>query len=184
MGKIIVLRLGHRKKRDKRITTHVGLVARAFGANGIIFSGERDEEVLASLRNTCEKWGYKDFEIHYVQDWLELIDRFKQEGWLLVHLTMYGINIQYQLQEIRNLFRKKDKNLLIIVGAEKVPRKVYEIAHYNIAIGNQPHSEVAALAVFLDRLFNGQELLNLFEDAKIQIIPSTNSKKVITRISK
>ena len=33
---IIVLRIGHRIGRDKRITTHVALVARAFGANEII----------------------------------------------------------------------------------------------------------------------------------------------------
>lgn len=184
MGRIIVLRLGHRKKRDKRITTHVGLVARAFGANGIILSGERDDDVLKSLEKVCEKWGYRNFEISYVQDWLGTIINFKKEGWLIVHLTMYGVNIQYPLRDIKNLFYNKGKNLLVIIGAEKVPGKIYEIAHYNIAIGNQPHSEVAALAVFLDRLFNGRELLNFFEDAKIQIIPSTNSKKVIMKINK
>ena len=32
---ISILRLGHRISRDKRITTHVALVARAFGANNI-----------------------------------------------------------------------------------------------------------------------------------------------------
>ncbi len=181
MGRIIVLRLGHRKNRDKRITTHVGLVARAFGANGIILSGEWDEDVIKSLKEVCDKWGYRDFEIHYVQDWLEAMISFKQKGWLLVHLTMYGVNIQYYLEEIKRLLVIENKNLLIIVGAEKVPKKVYEIAHFNIAIGNQPHSEVAALAVFLDRLFNGRELLSYFRDAKIQIVPAKNSKKVITR---
>ncbi|MCG7848715.1 MAG: tRNA (cytidine(56)-2'-O)-methyltransferase, partial [ANME-2 cluster archaeon] len=31
---IVVLRLGHRPERDQRVTTHVGLTARALGASG------------------------------------------------------------------------------------------------------------------------------------------------------
>ncbi|MGI0148094.1 MAG: tRNA (cytidine(56)-2'-O)-methyltransferase, partial [Thermoplasmata archaeon] len=34
--RVTVLRLGHRPSRDKRVTTHVALVARAFGAAGIL----------------------------------------------------------------------------------------------------------------------------------------------------
>jgi len=34
------------------------------------------------------------------------------------------------------------------------------------------------LAVFLDRLFEGQELSKEFEGAKIRIIPQTRGKKV------
>ena len=37
---IVVLRLGHRIGRDARISTHCGLVARALGANKIIYSGD------------------------------------------------------------------------------------------------------------------------------------------------
>ena len=33
---VSVLRLGHRRDRDKRITSHLGLTARAFGANEIL----------------------------------------------------------------------------------------------------------------------------------------------------
>jgi tRNA (cytidine56-2'-O)-methyltransferase len=35
MRRITVLRLSHRVGRDERVTTHVGLTARAFGASGI-----------------------------------------------------------------------------------------------------------------------------------------------------
>ena len=49
--------------------------------------------------------------------------------------------------------------LLVVVGAEKVPWDVYEQAEYNVGVTNQPHSEVASLAVFLDRLFEGEELV-------------------------
>ena len=47
---IVVLRLGHRRARDKRISTHVGLVARAFGAQKIIYSGEKDQKLLDSIK--------------------------------------------------------------------------------------------------------------------------------------
>ncbi|MEM2376537.1 MAG: tRNA (cytidine(56)-2'-O)-methyltransferase, partial [Sulfolobales archaeon] len=36
--KVFVLRLGHRPLRDKRVTTHVALTARAFGANGFVLA--------------------------------------------------------------------------------------------------------------------------------------------------
>jgi tRNA (cytidine56-2'-O)-methyltransferase len=64
------------------------------------------------------------------------------------------------------------------VGASKVPREIYSMADYNVALGHQPHSEVSALAVFLDRLFDGRELTSTFKDAKIRIIPSQQGKKV------
>jgi tRNA (cytidine56-2'-O)-methyltransferase len=70
------------------------------------------------------------------------------------------------------------RKLLIIVGASKVPKEIYCISDYNIALGNQPHSEVSALAVFLDRLFGGKELTRTFKSAKIRIIPSQSGKMV------
>jgi tRNA (cytidine56-2'-O)-methyltransferase len=86
---------------------------------------------------------------------------------------MYGININNLLPGI-DIKRK----ILIIVGASKVPKEIYSIADYNIALGHQPHSEVSALAVFLDRLFEGRELAKTFNDAKIRIIPSQKGKSV------
>ncbi|MEM5871528.1 MAG: tRNA (cytidine(56)-2'-O)-methyltransferase, partial [Candidatus Aenigmatarchaeota archaeon] len=54
---IYVLRLGHRIHRDERISTHCGLVARAFGADGIIYSGEHDEKLIESVKRVSEEWG-------------------------------------------------------------------------------------------------------------------------------
>ncbi|MEM2794952.1 MAG: hypothetical protein QXY49_03760, partial [Thermofilaceae archaeon] len=71
------------------------------------------------------------------------------------------------------------KDILVVVGAEKVPADVYKLADFNVAIGNQPHSEVAALAVFLDRLYGGKELLKKFKGGRLVIIPSLRGKKVI-----
>ncbi len=44
--KINVLRLDHRQKRDARITTHVCLTARAFGADGVILNGDEDTKLM------------------------------------------------------------------------------------------------------------------------------------------
>jgi tRNA (cytidine56-2'-O)-methyltransferase len=108
-----------------------------------------------------------------VNEWKPLIQSWKKSGGIIVHLTMYGINVNDMLPQIN--IKKK---ILIIVGASKVPREIYSMADYNVALGHQPHSEVSALAVFLDRLFDGRELTRIFKDAKIRIIPSQEGKKV------
>ncbi len=170
--RIIVFRLGHRPERDKRITTHVALVARAFGANGVILD-KYDEKVINSVKKVVERFG-NDFFIDVKENWRKFFKEWKKSG-KIVHLTMYGINIDDIIERIK----KEKSDLLVVVGSEKVPREVYEIADYNVAIGNQPHSEVAALAIFLDRYFEGKELRKEFKNAKIKIIPQERGKKVI-----
>ena len=172
--KIYVLRLGHRSARDKRITTHVGLIARALGADGIIISGDRDDKVVKSLKKVVELWGGA-FEIQYVEDWYGLIKRFKKNGWELIHLTVYGLPIQ----DIMDSIRSSDRDKLIVVGAGKVPKVVYELADWNVAVSSQPHSECGSLAVFLDRFFQGRELTKEFEGWKLKVIPQARGKKVI-----
>ncbi|MEM3105097.1 MAG: tRNA (cytidine(56)-2'-O)-methyltransferase, partial [Candidatus Bathyarchaeia archaeon] len=104
--KIYVLRLGHRFARDKRITTHVGLIARALGADGIIISGDRDDKLVKSLEKVVELWG-GPFEIQYVEDWYNLLKSFKKDGWELIHLTVYGLPIQNAIDSIRSSDRNK-----------------------------------------------------------------------------
>ncbi len=171
-----MLRLGHRKDRDKRITTHVALVARAFGAKGIVFVGEIEPKIIEKVRDVTERWG-GPFEVNVVKSYREFIKRWKKEKGTVVHLTMYGENIV--TSDVLQRIRKNGGKILVIVGAEKVPREIYDLADFNVAIGNQPHSEVAALAVFLDRLYEGRELSKEFYNAKIKIIPSSRGKKVI-----
>jgi tRNA (cytidine56-2'-O)-methyltransferase len=166
---ITVLRLGHRPQRDKRITTHVALVARAFGADEIIIT-TKDEKVEKNVEDVVKRFG-GNFKIKTGISWKKAIRDF--EG-LKVHLTMYGLPVDEVISKI-----PRDKNIMIIVGAEKVPREIYEIVDFNVAVGNQPHSEVAALAIFLDRFFEGKELERRFENAKIQIIPQERGKKAI-----
>ncbi len=169
---IIVLRLGHRLPRDERISTHVCLVARAFGADEVVVSGEKDEGLIESVRDVVSRWG-GEFKASYVKNWKKFLLEKKDKGFKIVHLTMYGIPIEEKIEEIR-----REKNLVIVVGSEKVPSEVYQIADWNIAIGNQPHSEISALAIFLDRYFKGEELLKEF-NGKIKVIPQERGKKVI-----
>ncbi|WP_456422681.1 tRNA (cytidine(56)-2'-O)-methyltransferase [Thermococcus sp.] len=173
---IAVLRLGHRPERDKRITTHVALTARAFGADKIIISAEEDEHVKESVEDVVNRWG-GPFEIEFNLSWKKILREWREKG-VIVHLTMYGIHVDEAMPKVKEEL-KRGKDILVVVGAEKVPREVYELAHYNVAIGNQPHSEVAALAVFLDRLLDGEGLRKKFKGAKLRIIPQEKGKKVI-----
>jgi len=164
---ITVLRLGHRLGRDARISTHVGLVARAFGAQKIIYSGDKDEKMMNSVKFVSNEWG-GPFSVVYQKNWRKSVKNFKGTK---VHLTMYGIPIQKKISDI-----KKKRNVLVIIGGEKVPGEVYQMVDYNIAITNQPHSEVAALGVFLHEYFQGRE--KKFKGAKLKIIPQEKGKRV------
>ncbi len=171
MPKIVVLRMGHRPYRDKRVTTHVGLVARAFGADGMIIADAKDRGVEASIQKVTDLWG-GPFFIRSGEPWKSVVKKWRSDGGLIVHLTMYGRPLEETLAEA------KGKDLIIAVGAEKVPGELFKLADINVAIGSQPHSEVAALAVFLDRLFGGAELKKEFKNEKLRIIPSQKGKKV------
>ncbi|MCS7113391.1 MAG: tRNA (cytidine(56)-2'-O)-methyltransferase [Candidatus Bathyarchaeota archaeon] len=176
--RIYVLRLGHRIHRDRRITTHVGLAARAFGADGIIISGDMDQTVMNSLSRVVEVWG-GPFDIKYEGDWRKVIENYRRSGWRIVHLTMYGL----PLLEVIDSIRIDPSDKLIVVGSEKVPGVVYKLADWNVAITTQPHSEVSALAVFLDRLLEGREFHREFTSGMLKIIPQERGKKVLKLIN-
>ncbi|MEM1606870.1 MAG: tRNA (cytidine(56)-2'-O)-methyltransferase [Candidatus Bathyarchaeia archaeon] len=172
--RVFVLRLGHRIERDKRITTHVFLVARAFGAQGAFYSGQRDEKVEESVRKVVEMWG-GSFRVEYVKNWVEKMKQWRKNGGEIIHLTMYGL----PLDEVIDRIRESRRDKLVIVGSEKVPRLVYEIADWNVSVTSQPHSEVGALSVFLHELHMGRELKREFENAKIKVIPQAKGKKIM-----
>lgn len=170
---VSILRIGHRLVRDYRVTTHVALVARAFGAESMSVVNAEDD-IQKTIKKVNEQWG-GNFEIKEVKNWHTVIKEWKDIGGKVVHLTMYGINVDDIIGKIKN----DGNNLLVVVGAEKVPREVYDMSDYNVSIGNQPHSEIAALAIFLDRLFEGKELKQKF-NGKVRIVPSDRNKLVKT----
>ena len=164
-----VLRIGHRPERDKRITTHVALTARAFGASRISFH-RADSRILDTVSDVCKKFG-GDFKIEttsnpkrFLKDWPGKI----------IHLTMFGISIDEEVDKIKEL----PEPLLFVVGAEKVPVWVFELSDYNIAIGNQPHSEVAALSVALSKIYGNIYNQN-FEGGEVKVIPSSERRNMV-----
>jgi tRNA (cytidine56-2'-O)-methyltransferase len=166
---ITVLRLGHRPERDKRITTHVALTARAFGADKVIIS-TKEENIERTVNSVTKRFG-GPFEITTGQNWKRVMKDFQGQ---IVHLTMYGDTLENAMEKI-----DRDKDILVVVGATKVPASVYQDATFNVSIGNQPHSEVAALAVFLDRLTGGSGLRKGFRTCEMRIIPDAKGKTVV-----
>ena len=88
---------------------------------------------------------------------------------------MYGKHVEEVIPTIRD--NGKDK--LIIVGGSRVPTEVYELADWNLSVTNQPHSEVAALAICLHYVMDAKELDITYDDGKMQIIPNNEHKEVV-----
>ena len=167
---IEVIRIGQRLVRDDRVTTHVALVARAFGAERI-FMTEVNPDIKDTLSKINATWG-GDFEIVFIDSWRKVVKE-KKRSFKVVHLTMYGETINDVQSRLQT-----EENILVVVGAEKVPRDIYELADWNVSIGNQPHSEIGALAVLLDRIQGGDQLARNFENARRQIVPAKKGKNV------
>lgn len=171
--KIEVLRIGQRLVRDDRVTTHVALVSRAFGASKILMQ-EVNPEIKKTISDVNRAWG-GTFEVEIINNWKKVL-KSKKNSFKIVHLTMYGENIDSITDKL-----KQEEQILIVVGAEKVPREVYDLADYNVAVGNQPHSEISALAVLLDRILQGRQFLKKHENARKEIIPTKRGKKVLDK---
>ncbi|ADJ15644.1 tRNA (cytidine(56)-2'-O)-methyltransferase [Halalkalicoccus jeotgali] len=168
---LAVVRLGHRPGRDERMTSHVGLTARALGADRVILPDNAGQS-KATVKDITERFG-GPFSVELSDSQKALIREWEGR---VVHLTMYGERVQDVEEGIRETHREEP--LLVVVGGEKVPFGIYEHADWNVGVTNQPHSEVAGLAVFLDRLFCGRELEREWEDADQRVIPTETGKKV------
>ncbi|NHN58868.1 MULTISPECIES: tRNA (cytidine(56)-2'-O)-methyltransferase [Halorussus] len=183
---VAVLRLGHRPGRDERMTTHVGLTARALGADRAVLAGDAGKS-RETVEDITDRFGgpfaveLTDSPKAVLRDW---------EG-KVVHLTMYGERVQDVEDAVRAAHRgespagedvdegSEGQPILVVVGSQKVSFDVYEAADWNVGVTNQPHSEVAGLAVFLDRLFEGRELDREWTDADRRVVPEATGKTVI-----
>jgi tRNA (cytidine56-2'-O)-methyltransferase len=178
VNQVIVLRWGHRPQRDARLTTHVALAARALGAKGIILSDVRDLKIMESVEKVAQQWGGR-FLFEMGAPWKRVVREWRAKGGLIVHLTAYGENVE--TSDVMKKIKDSKKDVLIIVGSQKVPSEFFSknVSDFNVAIGNQPHSECASLAVFLDRFFEGKELSASFKNSKMKIVPQPRGKRVI-----
>ena len=173
---IEVLRLGHRKGRDPRITTHLALVSRAMGANGFVLAGDEDEKLFSNLDSVNERFGQGlscRYEKSPMKMLREISNSSEENKPLIIHLTMYGEPFKQVIPKI-----PKDKPIVVVVGGAKVPGEIFKISDYNIAVGNQPHSEVAALALFLDSWTEGEGFNREFSEPQLIISPSKSGKNV------
>jgi tRNA (cytidine56-2'-O)-methyltransferase len=178
--RVTVLRLGHRPGRDDRMTTHVGLTARALGADRALFEPDATDAV-ETARDITDRFG-GPFEAAISESPMGVLRDWRGP---VVHLTMYGLPVEATVPEVRERLQatadtdEDTDGLLVVLGAEKVPFEVYEHADYNVGVTNQPHSEVAALAVFLDRLFEGRELDRTWAGADRRVVPQATGKRVV-----
>ena len=168
---IRVLRLGFRFVRDDRTITHLCLVSRALGAEAILLE-EVEPDLLKTVQEVNQTWG-GSFGVEEARPWSKVIKAAKDEGRKVVHLTMYGLPIEEKMEEMR-----REDSFLVVVGGPKVPRDVYTQADYNIAVTSQPHSEIAALAIFLHELQEGKELKGEFPKSRLKIVPQDRGKRV------
>ena len=174
-----VLRLGYRKGRDPRITTHLALVSRALGATNFLLAGHRAPKAVVHRSDVLEQL-LVFVACEHVEGAMGWLRRFTQhdagdgEPGVAVHLTMYGEPYREVIPRIR-----RDRPVVVIVGGAKVPSDVFEYAQYNVAVGNQPHSEVAALALFMEGWYGQGGTERHFADARLVIEPSARGKSVI-----
>ena len=155
------------------MTTHVCLTARALGADGVIIADQEDKVVESTIREMTSRFG-GPFEINSGRPWRQMIKDWKADGGGIVHLTAYGLPLPKMIGEIQ----ESKKDLLVVVGSEKMPGEVFTLADWNISVTSQPMSEIAALAVFLDWFNEHSEFVREFSEARIKIIPSKDRKEV------
>lgn len=180
MAAIVVLRWGHRPQRDARLTAHVALTARALGANGIILADVEDRKIQETVAKITRSWG-DSFSFSMGIPWKKAVTDWKTKDGIIVHLTAYGENIE--TSDVLKRIKNSKKDILVLVGSQKVPKEFYseEISDFNVAVGNQPHSECASLAIFLDRLFEGKSLGRVFKNARVRIVPQRRGKKIVEK---
>jgi tRNA (cytidine56-2'-O)-methyltransferase len=178
--KVVVLRWGHRPSRDARLTTHVALAARALGASGLILSDVEDQKIKETVDEVTQCWG-GTFFFEMGISWRKAVSDWKTKNGIVVHLTAYGENVE--TSDVLHRIEASGKSVLVIVGSQKVPGEFFSeaVSDFNVAIGNQPHSECAGLAVFLDRFFRGKELATSFQNWKVSIVPQRRGKRIVKK---
>jgi len=182
MPQIFVLRWGHRPQRDVRLTTHVALTSRALCASGFILADVEDAHIQETVTKITKSWG-GNFQFEMGTPWKRAVREWKTKDGVIVHLTAYGENIQSS--DVMSRIKAAGKPVMLLVGSQKVPGEFYsgEVSDFNVAVGNQPHSECSALAIFLDRYFEGKELAKPFKKAKIEIVPKERGKQIKSNVN-
>ncbi len=128
-----------------------------------------DPDLARRVAAVGEGWGGA-FEVVGTPDWRRAVRAFDGP---VVHLTMYGLPLAKVRPKLTRVRR-----VLLVVGGAKVPPDLYRLATYNVAVGHQPHSEVAAVAVFLTQLF-GVPGPGPWPGARRTVVPQARGKRVV-----
>ena len=146
--------------------TDLCLIARAFGASGIVFTSN-DKKLAAKsqrfCRDICDKWG-GSFSVSFTNSWKDYIK--SKRNYKTIYLTRYGIPIRQAEYALRTY-----KNMLIIVSFSEKIKELYDIADFNISITSQPHTMASSMTALLRTYYRDRELSMHFENAKYKIIP-------------
>ena len=127
---VVVCRLSHRPGRDDRMTTHVGLTARALGADRVVLP-DNATGPAETVEDITGRFGgpfgieLRDAPKALLSEWSGTV----------AHLTMYGLPVQDVEADLRAA--NAAEPLLVVVGGEKVPFEVYDRADYNVAVTSQ-----------------------------------------------
>jgi tRNA (cytidine56-2'-O)-methyltransferase len=149
------------------------------GASGFIMADIADSKVKETVDKIMEAWG-GDFQFEMGKSWKSAVKEWRANNGVTVHLTAYGENIQ--TSDVMERIKATKKDVLVIVGSQKVPAGFFSaaVSDFNVAVGNQPHSEASSLAVFLDHFFEGRELSGEFiQNKKKKIVPQVRGKRVV-----
>ncbi len=128
-----------------------------------------DPDLAARIAAVAERWG-GEFQVLPAAEWRAAVKGFDGK---VVHLTMYGLPLERVLPRLA-----RARRILLVVGGAKVPPDLYRLAGYNVAVGHQPHSEVAALAVALERLL-GLPGPDREPGARQRVVPRARGKRVV-----
>ena len=127
-----------------------------------------DPELAARVAEVVADWG-GGFEVVGAPEWRAVV---RAANGPVLHLTMYGRPLDRVLPRLTGA-----REVLVVVGGAKVPSELYRLADANVAVGHQPHSEVAALAIVLDRLL-GVPGPGRWDGARLSVVPRVRGKKV------
>jgi len=128
-----------------------------------------DPALADTVASVTRRWG-GEFTVVPVDEWKSVVRSFPGP---VVHLTMYGLPLERTLPRLA-----RARQILLVVGGAKVPSGLYRSATYNVAVGHQPHSEVAAVAVTLERLLGLPRPVTAGR-APLRIVPSARGKRVV-----
>ncbi len=96
----------------------MALTARALGASGFILADITDSKVKETIEKVTDCWG-GDFQFEMGQQWKRVVKDWRAQNGITVHLTAYGENIQ--TSDVMKRIRIAGKDVLVIVGSQKVP---------------------------------------------------------------